>query len=283
MMQINKTKMIGRIIVSACLAMLIFVFVGCAKSSNDGKPLEVVGTGACEEVLKKFAEAFNRTNTGYQVVIPPSIGSGGGIKAVGNDEYVLGRVARPLKEEEAHFGLSYLVFAKDGIVFAVGSDVNVKSLTEQQLADIFTGKVDNWKQVGGSSAPIRVLVREKGDSSRQIIDKHIPAFDQLEYGDQVKKVYHDYEMVDLFSKYPTAIGWLTASSVNHDIHPIALNRIQPNPQNISSGEYPLAGTYAFIFKKKNLNDPAEKFIDFMFSDEGKKIMAINGLISVSRD
>jgi phosphate transport system substrate-binding protein len=283
MMQINKIKMISRIIIAACLVVLIFVFTGCAKSSDTDKPLEVVGTGACEEVLKKFAEAFNKTNTVCEVVIPPSIGSGGGIKAVGNDEYVLGRVARPLKEKEADLGLSYLVFAKDAIVFAVGSDINIKSLTEQQLVDIFTGKVNNWKQVGGSKAPIRVLAREKGDSSRLIIDEHMPEFAQLKYGDQVKMIYHDYEMVDLFSKYPTAIGWVTASSVNSDIHPIAIDGIEPTPQNISSGEYPLAGTYAFVFKKKNLNDPAEKFIDFMFSDEGKKIMAMNGLMSISRE
>jgi len=283
MMQINKIKMISRIIVAVCLAMLIFVFIGCGKKNDDGKPLEVVGTGACEEVLKKFAEAFNKTNTDCEVVIPTSIGSGGGIKAVGNDEYVLGRVSRPLKEKEADLGLSYLPFAKDAIVFAVGSDVNIKSLTEKQLVDIFTGKIDNWKQVGGSNAHIRALAREKTETSRTIIDRHMSEFAQLEYGDQVKLAYRDYEMVDMLEKYPTSIGWLTASSVSSKMHPIMINGIEPTPQNVSSGKYPLFSEYAFIFKKKNLNDPAEKFIDFMFSDEGKKLMAMNGLMSISRE
>ena len=273
---------VSRVAVSICLAMLILVFTGCGKTSDNDKPLEVVGTGACEVALKKFAEVYNKTNTGGEVVVPKSIGSGGGVKAVGNDEYVLGRVARSLKEKEAHFGLSYLAFANDAIVFVVGSDVNIKSLTEQQLVDIFTGKVDNWQQVGGNNVPIRALAREKTESSRVIIDEHMPEFAKLEYGDQVKVVYRDHEMLDLLNKYPTSIGWITASSVNQSLQKIAIDGVEATPQNVSSGKYPLSSEYAFVFKKKKLNDPAEKFIDFIFSDEGKKLMAVNGLISVSR-
>ena len=282
-MQINKIKMIKCMVVTACLVMFILVFTGCGKSSDADKPLKVVGTGACEEVLKKFADVFNKTNTNCEVVIPPSIGSSGGVKAVGNDEHVLARTARPPKEKEAHFGLSYLAFAKDAIVFTVGSDVNIKSLTEQQLVDIFSGKVDNWQQVGGSNAPIRVLAREKTETSRVIIDKHMSKFAKVQYGDQVKLVYRDYEMVDMIEKYPTSIGWVTASSVNPNIHPIAIDGIEATPENVSSGKYPLSSEYAFVFKKKSLNEPAEKFIDFVFSGEGKKLMAMNGLISIIRE
>jgi len=282
MMQINKMKIIKRIVVPVCLAMLILLFTSCGKNSDANKPLEVVGTGACEKILDKLAKTFNITNADCKIIVPASIGSGGGIDAVGSDEYVLGRIARPLKEKEADLGLSYLVFAKDGIVFAVGSDVGVKSLTKQQLVDIFVGKINNWKQVGGKNEPIRVLAREEGDSSLSIIQKHIPGFVGLKYGDQVKVVYHDYEMVELFGKYPTAIGFLTASSVNRNIHPIAINGIEPTSQNISSDRYPMVGSYAFIFKTKNLNNSAERFIDFVFSSEGKKLMETNGLVAVSR-
>ncbi|MBN1456331.1 MAG: substrate-binding domain-containing protein [Sedimentisphaerales bacterium] len=246
-MRINKTKMINRIVVTVCFTMLILVFTGCSKNSSDGKPLEVVGTGACEEILDELAKAFNTTNADYKVVVPASIGSGGGIDAVGSDEHVLGRVARPLKQKEADMGLSYLVFAKDGIVFAVGSDVDVKSLTKQQLIDIFAGKIDNWQQVGGKNAPIRVLAREEGDSSRLIIEEHIPGFSGLKYGDQAKVLYHDYEMIELLGKYPTAIGFLTASSLSQDICPIAIDGVEPTPENISSGRYVMVGTYAFVF------------------------------------
>ena len=148
--------------------------------------MEIPGTGANEFLLKKLAEAFNRENPGDTVVIPPSVGSSGGIRLVGEDERILGRVARSLKKEEAKYGLTYLVFAKDPVVFVVSSRVGVNDLTVQQLIDIYTGKIENWQQVGGQNHPVRLLVREPEDSSLLIIKKHLAPFKDLEFSDKAK-------------------------------------------------------------------------------------------------
>jgi len=160
----------------------------------------------------------------------------------------------------------------------VGNKIDVKSLTIQQLQDIFSGKITNWREVGGKNNPIRVLVREEGDSSRSVIERTIESFKDIKLSEHSKMVYHDYEMVELFDKYPTAIGYLTNSSVNSNIHPISIDGIAPTLENVSQGRYPLVCEYAFVYKVSRLNDQAGKFLDFVFSNQGKKILESNRVI-----
>ncbi len=247
--------------------------------------MEIPGTGANEFLLKKLAEAYNRENPGDAVLIPPSVGSSGGIRLVGEGEKILGRVARPLKKEENKYGLSYLVFAKDPVVFAVSSRVEVNDLTVQQLVDIYSGKIENWQQVGGQDYPVRLLIREPEDSSLLIIKKHLPPFRDLHFSDKAKCLYHDNEMIEMLKKYSTVIGWLTSSSlvaIGPVVNSIAIGGVEPSVENVVSGRYGLVGDYALVFKEKRLDALAKKFIDFIFSKTGAQLLKEAGVIPVSR-
>jgi phosphate transport system substrate-binding protein len=215
------------------------------------------------------------------VTVPPSIGSGRGIETVGNGEYVLGRVARLLKEKEAQYGLTYTVFAKDAVVFCAGRDVTVDGLTSQQLIDMYSGTITNWEQVGGRSAPVRVLTREEGDSSLSVIRKYIPEFKTLTVTDRAKTVYHDYEMVEVLTSFPTSIGFGTRSSMPTEVQVLAVNQLSPTHDNVMSGVYPMVGDYAFIYKEQHLNQAARDFMDFVFSSKGREILLVNGLVDVN--
>ena len=105
------------------------------------KTLVIPGTGACEVVLKALAADFNSQNPGQEVVVPPSIGSSEGIRLVGTDQALLGRVARPLEEKERGYGLRYLPFARDAVIFAVGANVEIKSLTLPSSPTSLTGRL----------------------------------------------------------------------------------------------------------------------------------------------
>ncbi len=247
--------------------------------------LVIHGTGACETVLKGLAAAFNYQNPNHDVKIPPSVGSGGAIKSVIDNKSVLGRVARPLKEPEAKQGLTYLVFAKDAIIFAVGAKVDVQNLTTTQLVDIFSGKAENWQQVRGNIANIQVLIRETTDSSLAIIRKHIPQFQTIKFTDRSKVLYRDYEMVDALKKYKGAIGWLTSSTAfphRDAFEPVAIDGTSPNAQNVLAGKYKLVGDYALVYRQGRLTDLAKQFIDYIFSQQGRQVMKKYGLIPVKK-
>jgi phosphate transport system substrate-binding protein len=263
--------------------LLVMGLAGCVSQEEAAKELSVPGTGACEGILNEVATAFNSANPGYVVVIPESTGSSGGIRSVGEDEAVLGRVAKAIKDEEYGYGLTYTEFARDMVVFAVSGDVDVTGLTKAQLLGIFSGEVENWNEVGGSDGVINVFIREPGDSSLEVIQKSIPSFKDIEYASHAKMLYHDYEMVEMLEKYKNSIGFITSSSLlGTSIKALALDGVVPTKENVLSGEYKLSGNYAFVYKEGNLNEIAEKFMDFVFSDAGTQVIEGNGLIAVGK-
>ena len=247
--------------------------------------LVIPGTGAVEILLTKLAVEFNMSNTDSKVVVPPSVGSSGGIRLVAEGENILGRVARPLKEEEKKYGLTYLVFAKDPVLFVVNNKIGVKNLTWNQLVDIYSGQIQNWQDVGGKDYPVRLLVREPDDSSFLIIKEHISAFRNIDFPQQAKYLYHDSEMVEMLQKYSTVIGWLTGSSLNaisSNVTGLALEGVEPTAENILTGNYQLSGDYALVFKDEQLTPLARKFIDFLFSEKAARIFNHEGVIPLSK-
>ena len=246
---------------------------------------EIPGTGACEVILKQLAAAFMAQNPGQEVLVPPSIGSKGGLRLVGGDQALMGRVSRPLNAEEQAYGLRYLIFARDAVIFAVGARVAIQSLTANQITDIFSGKITNWQEVGGNPGIIRVLVREPGDSSLLVIQQHLEPFRTLTFTPEGKMAYRDDEMLEMLEKYKNAIGFITNNSLGGTktgVKPVALDHIRPTPANLQAGRYKLVCDCALVFKEKRLNDPARKFLDFIFSEAGKAILVKNGLIPTTR-
>ena len=269
-------KYLCRILV-VCLLPFFFL------SGAAGETLEIPGTGACEILLGKLAEEFNRVNPGDAVSIPPSVGSSGGIRLVGEGKNYVGRVARPLKEHEKKYGLTYKVFAKDPVLFAVSRKVGVEKLTRKQLLELYSGKINNWAEVGGNDLRVRLLIREPDDSSFLIIKENIPAFQNLRFPDHAKSLYHDSEMVEMLQKYSTVIGWLTGSSCNtirEDVIPVSLDGVEPTAANIQDGKYALSGDYAVIYKEGELTPLASKFLDFLFSRKAARLLEDEGVIPV---
>jgi phosphate transport system substrate-binding protein len=266
------------------LTVLLTVMSCLGAGSVIAETLEIPGTGSCEVVLKEMAAIFNAQRPGREVIIPPSIGSKGGIRSVIKKQNLIARVGRPLEGEETQYGLQYLVFARDLIVFAAGAKVSIRSLTTVQLSDIFGGKIDNWQELGGNKASIRVLIRQPGETSMGIIQQRIKPFQQLTFTDRSRVLYHDCEMVEMLKKYETAIGFLTLSSIfaTPNIKPLAIDHIRPTAENLMAGKYELGCEYALVYVENGLNELAKKFIDFIYSDAGKQVLKRYGLIPVGR-
>jgi phosphate transport system substrate-binding protein len=249
-----------------------------------GAQLVIPGTGACEVVLAELAEAYNRVNPSESVHIPPSTGTGGGLRAVLAGEAPLARVARRLKAEEEKQGLVYLSFARDTVAFVVGKQVRVSSLNAGQLAGIFAGKITNWKEVGAAPAMIRVVGREPGDSSLAVLQEHLAEFKQIVFSPQAKILMYDRDTVVTLAKYNNSIGFIPLSAAKWAkgaIKPIALDGVAPTRANILAGKYPLVEDFAFVYKKE-LTPGAAGFIGFVFSKEGRKILEMNDMIAVER-
>ncbi|MEA2871438.1 MAG: phosphate transport system substrate-binding protein, partial [Hyphomicrobiales bacterium] len=128
-------------------------------SSLQAADLSVVGTGDGIDLLRALGAAYTADHPDTNVVVPPSIGSGGGLAAVGSNKEVLARVARPLSDSEKEAGLVATPVFRLPSAFFVHRSAGVSSLTAAQLADIYSGKISNWRDAGGQDVRIKVVRR----------------------------------------------------------------------------------------------------------------------------
>lgn len=247
--------------------------------------LTIPGTGACEAVLRSVATAYERSHPLAKVAIPPSVHSGGGIRQVLSGDAVLARVARPLTPEETGKGLTYRVFARDAVVFAVGAGVRAGGLTIRRITDIFSGKVERWDDLGVGKGPIRVLLREEGDANLVALKTRYPEIRDLRFTKRGKVLYHDLEMVEMLGKYRNSAGFATMSSLgaaSAAVTPLAIDGIAPTKENVSAARYPVLITYALVYREGALTPEAREFIDFLFSRAGRDALSGHGLSPLAR-
>ena len=223
--------------------------------------IQIVGTGAGTEIIDSLGKAFSKANPGVTIAAPKSIGSGGGMKAVGTDAAKIGRVGRGIKDNEKSYGLTYLAVAKLPIVIMTHKGVGVKNLTPQQICDIYSGKITNWKEVGGKEAAISVVRREDGDSSREVLEKTLPGYKAITVTAKSKETLSDPETIELAAKTPGTIAYGTYPNAKvSDVTAVTIGG-----KNAASADYPYVGELALVFKEKNKTGNIAKFIEFITS------------------
>jgi phosphate transport system substrate-binding protein len=268
----GNTRKFG-VVLSSILALAVLVaFVPVAAAED----LTIVGTGDGVMVLKSIGDSYSLQNPDVAVHVPKSIGSGGGVKAVGNDKYALGRVARGIKDKEKHFGLSYVPYAKVPVSIVVNQSVPVDNLTSQQVLGIFSGKITNWSQVGGKDAKIRVIRREDGDSSLKVLKKQFPGWKNITLTDRAKTAKSTPENYQILSTKADTIGFGPHDvSMMSNVKCLSIDGKHP----LDKG-YPAIGTMGLIYKESKRRGYIDGFINFATSDAAHKAIERAGGIPI---
>lgn len=262
------------------ISLLLCQIAGLAAAGT----LTIPGTGASEAVLRALAGAFNAQNPGNEVLIPPGIGSRGGLRQLSNNQCELARIVLYPGKKIAP-GLQCRVFARDALVFAVGANVEVKSLTAAQLAEIFAGKITDWREAGGRPGTIRVLTREERDASITIARSSLPEFQNIRFAPESKTIFSDRDMVDMLKKYNNSIGITWGSLIQQDrsLKSLGIAGLRPNYDNLINGRYKMSADYALCYKVGGLPELDARFIDFIYSDEGRAIIKNADAVPVVKD
>ncbi|MCP4401379.1 MAG: phosphate ABC transporter substrate-binding protein [bacterium] len=243
----------------------IIVIMACALGVGSfvwAEELTIVGTGNGMEILKAIGEAFNQLNPETTIQVPPSIDSGGGIKAVGRDEYLLGRVAREIKDKEKPYGLTYVPFVKIPTVFVVNTTVNVRDLSPQQVLDIYSGKITNWKEVGGDDKKIKVITREEGSSALKVLRNTFPGFRDITVTSRSKTTVSQIETIEAVEKIADAIAYGSYDNTKKaNVHILTIDSI-----SASEADYPYVGMLAFVYKEAKYADTVKEFVEFALSE-----------------
>lgn len=115
------------------IGLLALVFAGCAVADD----LVIPGSGNPEYILGQLAKAFNARQSQHRVVVPPSTGTAGALRDVGEGVSPLGRVGRLLKAEESGQGFVFIPLGRDPVAIVAGAGVSVRQITTGQLVDIY--------------------------------------------------------------------------------------------------------------------------------------------------
>lgn len=259
----------------AAVVSLVVPLLGSAET------LSIPGSGNPEYALGRLAEAFNSAQTQHRVVIPPSTGTAGALRDLEQGAATLGRVGRPLKDDERQRGLRYHPLGRDAVVFVAGAGVGVRSITPAQAVDVYAGKLSNWKELGGNAAPIRAIGREPSDASRTALGRHIRAFENMAFGEAVKVVHLDPQMIELLDRYSASLGFLNRSALGAAktaVVPLALDAVVPDVANLASGRYPVFLEFGLAYRPESLTDAGKAFLRFVDSPAGSHILGQLGIV-----
>ncbi|MBW2576018.1 MAG: phosphate ABC transporter substrate-binding protein [Deltaproteobacteria bacterium] len=239
--------------------------------------LRIAGGTAHIPVMKEAAKRIMTFNGDIQIIIAGG-GSGVGIKQVGEGLVDIGNSGRkPTDKEINKYQLKMFKWAIDGVGVVVNPGNKVKALSKAQLIDIFSGKINNWKSIGGVDKPINVYTRDKASGTRAVFWKK--ALDKGEITAKANFVVSNGAMKSAISSDPYAIGYVSVGYIDESVAPVALGGVVPTLENVKQGKYQIArGLYSNT--KGEPSGLTKKFIDFIFSPEGQKIASEKGFIPV---
>ncbi len=270
-------------LIGATALFLLFSITGGAAASDlapfaeQEGALRVAGGTAHIPVMKEAAKQIIQSNPKIQISIAGG-GSGLGIKQAGEGLIDIGNAGRkPTDEEISKYDLKLFKWAIDGVGAVVHPENSVKSLSSVQLQDIYSEKISNWKELGGTDRQINLYTRDEASGTRKVFWKK--ALSKGEISAKANVVISNGAMKTAVAGDPFAIGYISVGHMDPSVTPIALDGVAPNLDTVRSGEYKVArGLYSL--SKGEPSGLAKLFLDFIFSPSGQKIVAEKGFIPV---
>ena len=270
-----------KVILTALAAMMVLGAAGCGSQQSDGGKQAAVkgsitgsGSSALLPLVKDAAEKFKVNNKDVTITLNAG-GSGTGLKQVSDGSVDMGNSDVPAETKLDKAKAEKLVDHKVCVMTVatiVNKDVGVKNLTRQQLADIFTAKVTNWKDVGGKDMPIVLVTRPKTSGTRALFKQY--AINGAEEADN-KSLETDNSgiLIQSVAQNPGAIGYVALPYLINDksVDAVAIDGIEPSLENTYSGTYGVWG-YEHIYTSKEPKAAVKAFLEYVTGDEyGKRI------------
>ncbi len=280
-----------------CMALLVAVVLtlalaACGSKSNDTTndtandsastavtgTVSTDGSTSMEKVIGALGEAFMANNAGTTVAYNPT-GSGSGITAVQEGTCDIGLSSRALKDEEKAAGLKETVLAYDGIAIIVHPDNPVSDLTLAQLADIYTGKITNWKDVGGNDAEIVLIGREAASGTRDGFETITGTADKCQYRQELTSTG---DVITAVSQNPDAIGYASLASIKDSVKALSVGGVTPGEETVKDGSYSVQRPFVLVtVEGKTLSPVAQAFFDYVTSSDAAAIIAKAGAVAAN--
>ncbi|MBD3107788.1 phosphate ABC transporter substrate-binding protein [Bacillus sp. AGMB 02131] len=279
----NVKKLIAGILILTLLS--ITAACGFNEDSESGssggstKTISVSGSTSVGPLAEKLAEAYSEENQNVKIEVN-QIGSSAGITNAISGVSEIGMSSRDLKEEEKSEGLTETIIAYDGIVVVTHPSNKVNDLTMEQVKQIFTGEVTNWKELGGEDMEIVVVSREDGSGSRDAFQE-IVGYSSGELVREAIIASGNGNIKTTVAMNKHAVGFISFEYVDDTISTVKINGVESTAENVLNETYSLSRPFLFVYKESGISEEGQKFIDYILSEDGQAVVAKTGAIRIN--
>ncbi|GIP33744.1 phosphate ABC transporter substrate-binding protein [Paenibacillus sp. J2TS4] len=223
-----------------------------------------LGSSAMQPLVEEAAAQFMEKNSKAQVQVQGG-GSGTGLSQVASGGADIGN-SDIFAEEKSDVDASQLVDHKIAVVgmgAVANPNVGVDNLTKQQLIDIFTGKIKNWKDVGGADQEIVLVNRPQSSGTRATFFTFA-----LDKNEESEGITEDSSgtVKKIVGETPGAIGYLAFSYFDETVKPISIDGVAPTSENVYNNSFPV-WAYMHMYTKGEPEGVAKAFLDYILSPE----------------
>ena len=238
--------------------------------------VSLAGSTSMQKLCEAMIESFNEEYPNITVTAEYT-GSGAGLEAVAAGKTDIGNSSRALKDSEKAAGVEENIVAIDGIAVITNKAGKVQDLSTEQLSDIYTGKITNWKDLGGDDEAIVVIGREAGSGTRGAFEELLKIEDKCAYAQELDSTGGVLAKV---AATPGSIGYVSLDVVDDTVTALSLNGVAPTEENIVAGSYTLSRPFVMATKGAidAQSDAVKTWFSYVQSDAGKAVITAMGLI-----
>jgi phosphate transport system substrate-binding protein len=278
------------------LVLISLTFATSAFAAKDKNSIQVKGSDTMVNLGQAWAEKYMEKNPTDFVAVTGG-GSGTGLSSLISGTCDIAMSSRNIKEKEIALARqkginpNEIKVALDGLAVVVSPGNPISKLTLAQLADIFTGRVINWKEVGGSDEKIVVLSREVNSGTHVYFKEHVlrknDTNSKEEFAQAALMLSSSQAIADEVAGNSAAIGYYGMGYISKKQKPVAIAKDEssvyeaPTIENVINGKYPISRPL-FFYTNGIPQGLVKKFVDFTLSKEGQDIVLATDFVPVNR-
>ncbi len=265
------------------------VILGCAlliASTTFAQNIKIKGSDTILPIAQEEASVFNKMGKGSVSVTGG--GSGVGIASLLDNTTDIATASRKMKMNEkiklsqAGKKVKQIIIGRDALSVIVNPSNPVKKLTRAQLEGIYTGKIKNWKEVGGKDMNIVVYSRESSSGTFEFFKEHI--MQKKNFASSVLAMPATGAVVQSVSQTAGAIGYIGMAYDNPKVRQLSISYdgktfTEPTRENAKNGKYPVVRPL-YIYYVTTSEAKVKPFVDFVMSKKGQAIIDKVGYLSL---
>ena len=235
------------------------------------------GSTSMKNVIAALTEGFAEVEPGVTVSYDPT-GSGAGITGATDKTLDIGLSSRALKDEEKN-DVDGTTVALDGIAIIVNKASKVADLSVDQLKQMFTGEITNWKDVGGEDGEIVLIGREAGSGTRDGLESIVDVKDSCKYAQELTATG---AVISAVEANPLAIGYASLSAVGDTVAMVTVEGVECSEDTVKDGSYKIQRPFVFVTNKSvTLSEQAQAFFDFATSKDAADLIRTAGAVPMN--